>query len=118
MTRFDFPKSARLLKSDQFDRVFAHRCSSADGHIVVYVAQSDSPRPRLGLVVSKKCGNAVARNRWKRALREAFRQVQHELPKNLDLVVLPRPAATPEVARLQNSFKLLASRAAQKLAAA
>jgi len=117
MARFDFPKSARLLKSSEFDRVFGRRCSCADGLMVVYIAQGDSQRPRLGLVVSRKVGNAVVRNRWKRALRTAFRLVQHELPKNLDWVVLPRPAARPDVARLQNSFKQLAARGVDKLAA-
>ena len=113
---FDFPKTVRLLKSADFDRVFARRCSFADGLIVVYFANSESERPRLGLVVSRKCGNAVVRNRWKRALREAFRLVQHELPSHFDLVVLPKRGAKPEVARLQASLKQLAARAVDKLA--
>jgi len=113
---FDFPKTVRLLKSAEFDRVFRRRCSFADGLIIVYFASSSIERPRLGLVVSRKCGNAVVRNRWKRALREAFRLVQHELPSHLDLVVLPQRGARPEVARLQDSFKQLAARAAEKLA--
>ena len=109
MTIFDFPKSVRLLKSAEFDRVFKQRCSKADRSIVAYFAIGESERPRLGLVVSKKCGNAVKRNRWKRALREAFRQVQHELPRHRDLVVLPQRGAEPDVAALQNSLKRLAA---------
>ncbi|MEM8946535.1 MAG: ribonuclease P protein component [Planctomycetota bacterium] len=110
MTRNDFPKQARLLKSADFDRVFRRRCSRSDGLIVVYGDRSDQDRPRLGLVVSKKCGNAVQRNRWKRSLREAFRLVQHQLPRQLDLVVLPKRAATPDVARLKRSLVQLASK--------
>lgn len=117
MSRFDFPKTVRLLKSAEFDRVFARRCSFADGLIVVYFATGESQRPRLGLVVSRKCGNAVVRNRWKRALREAFRLVQHKLPRHLELVVLPKRGAKPDVARLQASFQKLAARASEKLAA-
>jgi len=116
MSRFYFPKSVRLLKSAEFDRVFQRRCCFADGLIVVYFAVEDSLRPRLGLVVSRKCGNAVVRNRWKRALREAFRLVQHQLPRHLDLVVLPKRGARPDVARLQASLKQLAARAGDKLA--
>ncbi len=117
MSRFDFPKTVRLLKSAEFDRVFARRCSFADGLIVVYFARSESERPRLGLVVSRKSGNAVVRNRWKRSLREAFRLVQHQLPRHFDLVVLPKRGAKPEVARLQASFLKLAVRASDKLLA-
>jgi len=117
MPPFDFPKTARLLKSSEFDRVFARRCSFADGLIIVYFATSENERPRLGLVVSRKCGNAVVRNRWKRALREAFRLVQHEVPRHLDLVVLPKRGAKPDVARLQASFRQLAARASDKLTA-
>lgn len=107
MKKHDFPKSVRLLKSADFDRVFEQRCSRADRWIVAYFAVSEIERPRLGLVVSKKCGNAVQRNRWKRALREAFRLVQHELPRHLDIVVLPRRGAEPNVVALQSSLRQL-----------
>ena len=116
MSRFEVPTSVRLLKSSDFDRVFRQRCSFADGLVVIYFATSDSEPPRLGLVVSRKCGNAVVRNRWKRALREAFRLVQHDLPRNLDLVVMPRQGAKPDVARLQNSFRQLAAKSVAQMA--
>lgn len=116
MSPFDFPKDVRLLKSAEFDRVFSRRCSFADGLIVAYFEISDSQRPRLGLVVSRKCGNAVTRNRWKRALREAFRLAQNDLPRHLDLVIMPQRKAKPDVARLQQSFKQLSARAIKKLA--
>ena len=116
MAEFGFPKSSRLLRPAQFDRVFQRRCSFADELIVVYFAPSECDRPRLGLAVSRKCGNAVVRNRWKRALREAFRLVQQDLASDLDLVVLPRRGARPNATRLQSSFKQLALRAADKLA--
>lgn len=101
---FNFPKSAKLLKPSEFDRVFSARSSAADGLIVVYAAQNHGEQPRLGLTVSRKCGNAVVRNRWKRSLREAFRLVQHQLPQHLDLVVLPKKGATPNVALMQKSL--------------
>lgn len=114
---FKFPKSAKLLKSSEFDRVFRARSSAADGLIIVYAAQSDSEQSRLGLTVSRKCGNAVVRNRWKRSLREAFRLVQHKLPGYMDLVVLPKKGATPDVARLQGSLLKLAKKIAARQSA-
>lgn len=113
MASYQFPKRKRLLVASDFERVFAARSSAADGMLVLYGAPSGLEYPRLGLVVSRRLGNSVARNRWKRALREAFRLTQHALPP-LDLVCLPRPAARPEFHRLCESFPVLATRIARR----
>lgn len=115
MQRLNFPKSARLLKPAEFDRVFRKRTSASDGMIVLYAALGTSAQPRLGLTVSRKCGNAVIRNRWKRSLREAFRLVQHDLPRHLDLVVLPQRGAAPDVVCLQSSLLKLALKLSKEL---
>ena len=45
---------------------------------------------RIGIIVSKKYGNAVARNRFKRIVRAAFRAIKDRLTGNWDIIVLPR----------------------------
>lgn len=112
-----FPKSRRVLKSGEFDRAFERRRSHSDGMMIVYGCENGLPVARLGLVVSRKVGDAVTRNRWKRCLREAFRHMQDQLPAGLDLVVLPRAGATPTTSRLQRSLSELASRLSRTLAA-
>lgn len=48
---------------------------------------------RLGLVVSRRFGGAVARNRVRRRLREALRAERGRLRGGADVVVVPRRAA-------------------------
>ena len=78
-----FPAGFRLRKQADFARVYARRCSASDGLILVYVAASTLDHPRIGLSVSRKVGGAVERNRWKRLLREAFRQSRQALPAGI-----------------------------------
>jgi len=62
---------------------------------------------RIGLTVTKKLGGAVARNRIKRRLRAAAREVFPELAEEgCDYVLIARaPAATREFARLLDDMK-------------
>lgn len=95
--RAGFPRTARLLSPTDFARVFAVRRSAASGPLVLYAcpATSAAQPARLGLSVSSRIGNAVVRNRWKRRLREAFRQVRATLPAGNDFVIVVRSAAVP-----------------------
>lgn len=47
-------------------------------------------RSRIGITVSRKVGNAVVRNRFKRRIREWFRAHRDELDPPVDLVVIAR----------------------------
>jgi len=87
---FEFPRDRRLLKPDEYRRVFNDGLRSADGRFLVLASPNNLDHARLGLAVSKKnCRRAVDRNRIKRLIRESFRCNQH-LMKGLDLVVVTR----------------------------
>ena len=68
-----FPRERRVRKKAEFDRVYAGDAFAADPMLVVRGVPNGLPQTRLGLSVSRKVGNAVVRNRWKRRIREAFR---------------------------------------------
>ena len=110
-----FPKSYRLRNTGQFQHVFAVRCSVADHAIILFAAPNELPHCRLGLSISKKLGNAVVRNRWKRLLREAFRKSQTALPGGFDLIVLPqRNTDVRTVNHLDQSLKNLTEKICKK----
>lgn len=48
---------------------------------------------RLGVIVTKKVGNAVFRNRVKRWVRESFRIEKKLFLEPLDVVIIPRTSA-------------------------
>jgi len=65
-------------------------------HFVLLVAakQPDPVGPaRLGIVVTRKVGNAVQRNRIKRVCRECFRMFVGLVPEGIELVVIARSGA-------------------------
>jgi len=105
-----FPKSVRLLKRSEFDGVFASRRSIRDKSIRICGRRNGTGTTRLGLAVGKRVGNAVARNRWKRLLREAFRLSRAELPAGLDLVVIPVRATPPAMIDIRAAINSLAQR--------
>ena len=60
---------------------------------------------RVGLTVTKRTGNAVARNRIKRRLRDVFRRHREQLPVAMDLVVNGQSAILKMSARdLEHEF--------------
>lgn len=87
---FRFTKVERLTRKKEFEKVFQEGKIFKDGKVVLYVMANGLPHSRLGLVVSKKVGNAVRRNRAKRLLREAYRLNKHILTTPVDIIAIPR----------------------------
>jgi ribonuclease P protein component len=110
-----FRSEDRIRKQADFDRIYRARVYAADDVLVVNGDKSELAHSRLGLSVSRKVGNAVQRNRWKRLIREAFRLSREEIPTGLDLVVRPQPGASPELEAIRRSLPALARRVAKRL---
>lgn len=86
------PKAARLRRRREFVEVQQRGRRLYSGEVLVLALETGARRPRIGITVSSKVGNAVERNRVKRWVREAWRGAREGLPP-VDLVVIARPAA-------------------------
>lgn len=91
-----FPKSKRLLKHADFERVYREgkRQVSRNMSVFFLVPQAnDEGAVRVGITVGRVLGGAVARNRIKRRMREAVRRHLNELTGAVDVVINPRKSA-------------------------
>lgn len=109
-----FPKSLRVVKRADFDRVHRQQSYAADDTLVLRGSLNGLARARLGLSMSRKVGGAVVRNRWKRLIREAFRTSQAAIPGGMDFVARPRKGAVPSFAAIQASLPRLCRRVARQ----
>jgi ribonuclease P protein component len=87
--QYPFTRLQRLTHAKEFQAVFKARNSARGTRIIVHGLANGLAWSRLGLSVGRKFGNAVARNRFKRLCREAFRLSQHTLPQGWDFVLTP-----------------------------
>ena len=113
--RYGFSRSLRVRRQADFDRVYCRNVYAADSTLVVRGCDNGTSTSRLGLSISRRVGNAVVRNRWKRLIREAFRQQHAKLPGGLDLVVRPRRGAEPSFAAIHDALPRLARRIDRRL---
>ena len=93
----------RLSRSRDCDAVYRQGTSASTRYLVLHwFRRDDDPEgePRLGLAVPRAVGTAVVRNRLKRVLREAWRELLAEVPAGNDYVLVARPGlAEPARAR-------------------
>ena len=110
MPPFSFPQTSRLTRQADFDRVHHANIYAADEMLVIRGITNGLAHTRIAVSVSRKVGNAVVRNRWKRLVKEAFRLQRAELPAGFDLVVRPRRGAEPEFKAIERSLRELVPR--------
>lgn len=84
----------RLSRSRDFDTVYRRGQSVSSRYLVLHwFPREDDPddAPRLGLAVPRAVGAAVVRNRVKRLLREAWKELLPTVPGGHDYVLAARP---------------------------
>jgi ribonuclease P protein component len=115
--RLRFGAELRLRSKLQFDAIYAGGRRIDDRFFALRVKPNGLTHPRIGLAVAvKTAGNAVARNRLRRLIREAFRLAQYDLPA-VDIVVAAKfPAREAPATTLRASLATLWQRVAKTCA--
>lgn len=91
-----FPKTKRLLRHADFQRVYQQGRRQFTGNMTVFFLRRGTGGTdeccslRVGLTVGKVLGNAVERNRIKRRMRDAVRLSWPQENAGIDVVFNPR----------------------------
>jgi ribonuclease P protein component len=85
-----------ICENRDFRRIYARGRSYVSPLVVTYVMKNRAQSVRVGITTSKKTGNAVKRNRSRRIIREAARQIAPRVKSGYDLVFVAR-SRTPFV---------------------
>jgi len=116
-----FPKSKRLLKHADFQRVYQGGRRQFTGNMTVFFLRRQNEAalpsaPRVGFTVGKVLGGAVDRNRIKRRMREAVRMSSLACEGPVDIVFNPRKSVltmpfAEVVSEVARGLRLAAQRA-------
>ncbi len=88
-----FPAIQRLRSQQDFLEVRKRGKTFRTGYFFLQLLIRETKDPalrRIGIITSRRVGNAVKRNRARRIIREIFRENQNALPPACDLVVVMR----------------------------
>lgn len=100
-SRAAFPRSSRLLRHADFDRVYKQGRRHFSASMTVFYLERKLPELarvpavsglRIGFTVGRALGGAVQRNRMKRRLREAVRLTRPVPGPGADVVINPKKA--------------------------
>lgn len=100
------PKTHRLQHRRDFRRVYQHGKTRHSRHLKLKVARAIKPEPlgssspshllptRIGIAISRKVSKkAVIRNRIKRSIKAAFRQLLPDILPGWNIVLIVKPEA-------------------------
>ena len=93
MGAFSFPKRERVLKRNDFVNANREGKRYHTAHFSITFRKNRLGVSRLGIITSKRTGNAVTRNRIKRLIREFYRLHKAYVPQGCDIVIAAKKEA-------------------------
>ncbi|HST10663.1 MAG TPA: ribonuclease P protein component [Terriglobales bacterium] len=111
------PRSGRLLRHADFERVYKQGRRHFAAHMTVfYLRREEGDGMRVGFTVGRVLGDAVDRNRMKRRLRESVRLSRPAASPPVDVVINPKKSVrTVEFSILRGEISKAFEVIAQKM---
>jgi ribonuclease P protein component len=114
-----FPRTARLLKHADFERVYKQGRRHFSTHMTVFYLRQTEGMARTGFTVGRVLGGAVQRNRIKRRMRDAVRQRRAILTGPVDVVINPKKSVLKVefsilIEEVSRAFEVIARKMAEK----
>ena len=91
--------------SREFDNIIKNGKCIKNRHFVIHYINNNLPYDRFGISVSKKLGNAVFRNKYKRKLRSIIDNYKKDYVNHKDyIIILRKEAISMSFKELEESF--------------
>ncbi|MFH1387168.1 MAG: ribonuclease P protein component [bacterium] len=101
------PRDERIASGAQIKAIIRKKQFQFSTPLLYIVAARNNQRlSRLVVVCKKALGNAVKRNKTRRRIVSAYKDIKHNMTKNIDIVIFPKEAEK-EKAEYQKSLKCL-----------
>ena len=78
----------RIKNNEEFDNIIKNGNKKSNNFFVIYNKDRVLDFSRFGISLSKKFGNAVKRNKYKRILREIIRNNQKKFKNDFDYIII------------------------------
>lgn len=103
-------KQNRLKSNKEFKKVYDRGKSFANKYLVIFFIKNGMDYNRVGFVTTKKLGNAVKRNLYRRRLKEVYRLNSENLKPGYDIILLFR-SRIPEIGykEIESAFNHITS---------
>lgn len=116
MVAHTLSKQDRITQNRDFLRLKKKGKKHVSQHLLYVTCPNDHEQARFGCIVTRKTGNAVIRNQWKRKLREFFRTHKHELAQGTDhlWIVKSSTQGTPPLTLQTELSRLITSKTSHR----
>lgn len=83
-------KAVTLKQNRDYQRLYRKGKSFVSPSLVTYIKKNNNHNLRIGITTSKKIGKAVRRNRCRRIIRAAFRNLEQDIRTGADIIFVAR----------------------------